>query len=147
MNFHDKVKMKTNQTVSPIIMSSRLCECREDSITVSGQLNCAFVEKIDSRATRKKYKSNSNCNYLSLIEVSESSKSNTGSSSKTSKNRASNRSYGDKFTQTRNIILLNLILEGEYPASVYAKMFQSNELRFWLKRISTKHKKLHLIMI
>ena len=121
-------------------MSSGLSECREDSKAVSSQLNCAFVKKYDSRT-------NSNCDFLSLSEVSKNSKSNNGTSSKTSKNKVSNCSHGDEFTQTRNIILLNLILEGEYPTSVYAKMFQCNELRFWLKRILTKQKNLLLIMM
>lgn len=105
------------------------------------------LEGTKTRTKRKRRNTKSSHDYISLNEISNNITCEEKNRDSYDKDTIIVSSKNNYVAQPMKLVLLNLMMESEYPTCFYEKIFQSCEMRFWLKYISKKQKQLLLRMM
>ena len=143
----NKFQMNAGRRVSPLSDEAGLSTSAHFPERVFHTRCTEDLERTKIKRKRKRRNTKSSNDYIRLNEISNNITCKDRNRDPYDKDTITVSSKNNYVAQPMKLVLLNLMMESEYPTSFYEKMFQSSEIRFWLKDISTKQKQLLLRMM
>ena len=141
----NKFQMNTGHRVSPLPDATGLPTSTHFPERVFHTRCAEDLER--AKIKRKRRNTKSSNDYIRLNEISNNITCKDTNRDLYDKDTITVSSKNNYVAQPIKLVLLNLMMESEYPTSFYEKVFQSSEMRFWLKNISKKQKQLLLRMM